>query len=121
MSIGENSNLIALTGTVQQRSALAAYSKHTNRAEPVHRVEATGNNRLGATEKQGQDTAILSRAAIAALENTQVIGDETIIRGDDSAAEALDISQRQIVEHTDDALRAQANQTKERLRALYEQ
>jgi hypothetical protein len=119
MSIGGNTGLLALTGTVQQKSALAAYNKLASRPEPSQQAEATGTSRLGSTEKQGQDTAILSRAGITALENTQTIGDETVIRGDDSAAEALDISRRQILEYTDDALRAQANQTAEQLLALY--
>ena len=120
MAIGGNTNLIALTGILQQKNALAAYNRQASRAEFVRKTGAEDTHSLGTTEKQAEDTATLSRAAISALENTQVIGEETVIRGDDSATDALDMSQKLILEHTEEALRAQVNVTPERLLALYQ-
>ena len=119
MAIGGNTNLIALTGILQQKSALAVYGKQAHKTESSAKGPATDNHSLGTAEKLSQDATTLSRAAIAAFENAQVIGDETVIRADDSTLDALAMSQELILERTEDALRAQANQTAEQLLALY--
>jgi hypothetical protein len=120
MPVGGNLVLIGFTGVIQQKNALAAYNKQITKVSSGSRTSGPGEHRsVAPTEKQEQDTTAFSRVGIAALETTQVIGDETVIRGDDSAVRALDYSRTQIIEHTDDALMAQANQVSEQLLALY--
>jgi hypothetical protein len=120
MSIGGNPNLFAVTGVVQQKGALAAYLRQINRPTTFSTAGAPDPHDITIEERQEHDTTVISRVAIAVLESTQTIGDETVIRGDDSTSDALAFSQKQIIEHTDEALRAQSNQTSEQLRALYE-
>jgi hypothetical protein len=120
MAMGGNTNLIALTGILQQKTTLVAYIKQASKTHSLPKAPAADSHSLGTAEKQSQDTTTLSRAAIAAFENAQVISDETVIRADDSKFDALDMLQEIILERTEDALRAQANQTAEQVLALYE-
>jgi len=120
MPIGGNPNLIALVGTVQQKSALAAYNRQiTKLSSSGAGVNRSGAVVLAATDNKDQDTATISRPAITALENAQTISDESIIRSDDFPSDALGYSREQILEHSQEALTAQSNQVSERLRDLY--
>jgi hypothetical protein len=119
MPVGGNPNLIALVGTVQQKSALAAYNRQITKLSSGVGVNKSGAVALATTDKTNQDTATISRPAITALENAQTISDESIIRSDDFPSDALGYSREQILEHSQEALTAQSNQVSERLRDLY--
>lgn len=120
MSIGENQNLLIITGGVQQKNAQAAHERLVAETSTGVRVTRTDNSsaRLTLEESLVSDTASISRPGIVALESTQAIGDESVIRDKDTAGMALADSTSRIVEHPRLALQVQANQTPQQVLAL---
>jgi hypothetical protein len=82
-------NLIGLVGTVLQKNALAAYNRQMTKLSSCSRTGRTGEHERGAgmTDKLNEDIATISRAAIAALEAAQALGDDAVIRHGKSADE----------------------------------
>jgi hypothetical protein len=82
-------NLIGLVGTVLQKNALAAYNRQMTKSS-CSRPGRAGEPGSGVemTDKLDKDVSTISRAAIAALEAAQALGDEAVIRHDRSADEA---------------------------------
>ena len=58
MPIGGNPGLIALVGTVQQKSALAAYNRQIAKLSSCTNVNRSGSIAFPATDKQDQDKQI---------------------------------------------------------------
>jgi hypothetical protein len=119
MSSGSNPNLIANVGSVQQKSAIVAYNKSVSRSETKSPVP----QELGGSQaaQETHDSASISRAAIAALESTRVISEETVIRDDKAAASALEYTKDQIRQQTDRAVMAHGNQMSQQVLEMYGQ
>jgi hypothetical protein len=101
-----------------------AHSRQVSEISPslaVHRVIEDGAEGLLVKERGSLDVASFSRAGIVALESTRKIKKESIVRSRTEAEEALVYSKSQILEQTEDAMLTQANQTPERLLALFEE
>jgi hypothetical protein len=121
MSAGSNPCLGATVGSVQQKVAMAAYNRHISRVAPE--VKSAGVRQIEGSlaAQEAQDSATISREGIAALETSQEVGDEAVIRDGQSAKEVLAYAKEQIVEQGDRAIRAQANQTASQVLALYKE
>jgi hypothetical protein len=123
MSIGSNPNLIASVGSVQQKNAMVAYNRSVTRSELKIPVPKEVGGSQAAMDRQDaasvQDSASISRAAIAALESSKALSDETIIRDEREAALALAYTREQIMQQTDEALKAHRNQTSLQVLELY--
>jgi hypothetical protein len=119
MSSGSNPNLIASVGSVQQRNAMAAYNRSVSRSETKSPMPRELNGSQAAIETQ--DSTSISRAAIAALESTRVISEETVIRDDKAAALALEYTKDQIKQQTDRAVMAHGNQMSQQVLEMYGQ
>lgn len=120
MSIEASQPIAALTGSVQQQTSQAAFNRQISDASSGTKVRRPIQTPSGAVmeEKGGQDTASISRSGIVALETTQNVGSESVIRDKDSAGEALAYTESQITDYPDRATLAQANQTPQQVLAL---
>ena len=90
MPIGNNPNLVGLTGAVLQKSAFAAYTKQITKMSSSAGKSRAGEHGHGIamTGDGGQDTTIISREGIAALESARSISEETVVRHDNSVDES---------------------------------
>jgi hypothetical protein len=88
MPVGNNPNLVGFTGSVIQKNAFAAYTRQiTKISSNGGTSKAAQHGSAALPDHAEQDTAIISREGIAALESARSIGEETVIRYDNSVAE----------------------------------
>jgi hypothetical protein len=122
MSLREYGNLIAAIGSIQQKNAQSAYVKHMSKPVSTPDMIAHSNQGAGApvVEPYGDDVLSISRSAMAALETTQIVSDETIIRDDDTAGKAVAYLRSRIIDRPGETLSSQTNQREQRVAALYE-
>ena len=120
MSTDASQPIEALTGSVQQKISQAAFNKQISEMSSGAKVKRPIQTPSGtATEERSEaDTASISRPGIVALESTQNIGSESVIRDKDSASQALVYTESQITDYPDQATLAQANQTPQQVLAL---
>jgi len=120
MSIETSQPIAALTGSVQQKTSQAAFNRQISEMSSGAKARRPIQTPSGASmeEKSGADTASISRPGIVALESTQNIGSEAVIRDKDSASQALAYTESQITDYPDRATLAQANQTPQQVLAL---
>ena len=120
MSIETSQPIAALTGSVQQKASQAAFDKHITEMSSGAKVKRPIQTPSGTLmEEKGQpDTTSISRPGIVALQTTQNVGSESVIRDQDSAGQALAYTQSQITGYPDQATLAQGNQTPQQVLAL---
>ena len=120
MSIETSQPIAALTGSVQQKTSQAAFNKQISEMSSGTKAKRPIQTPAGAVmEETGEpDTASISRSAIVALESTQNISSESVLRDKDSAGQALAYTGSQITAYPDRATLAQANQTPQQVLAL---
>ncbi len=86
MSVVNNPILVGLTGSILQKNAFAAYTKRITRTSSNAGTSkaAEDGSRTSGTDHEEEDTAIISREGIAALENARSISGETLLRHDNT-------------------------------------
>jgi len=120
MSIETSQPIAALTGSVQQKASQGAFNKQITEMSSGTKVKRPVQTLSGTMmEEKGQpDSTSISRSGIVALQTTQDVGSESVIRDKDSASQALAYTQSQITEYPDQATNAQGNQTPQQVLAL---
>ena len=120
MSIETSHPIAALAGSIQQQGSQSAYNRQVSDVSPGAKTKRPIQTPAGLQmEDNGEsDSASISRPGIVALESTQNVGSDSVIRDKDSAGEALAYSDSQITGYPDRATLAQANLTPQQVLAL---
>jgi len=119
MSIETSQPIAALTGSVQQKTSQAAFNKQITETSSGTKARRPVQTPPGTVMEESQpDTTSISRSGIVALETTQNVGSESVIRDKDSADQALAYTESQITAFPDQATLAQGNQTPQQVLAL---
>ncbi|HUJ70578.1 MAG TPA: hypothetical protein VLW86_13700 [Syntrophorhabdales bacterium] len=119
MSIETSQPIAALTGSVQQKTSQAAFNKQITETSSGTKARRPVQTPLGTVAEEGQsDSTSISRSGIVALETTQNVGSESVIRDKNSADQALAYTESQITTYPDQATLAQGNQTPQQVLAL---
>lgn len=119
MSLIENQGLIAVTGGVQQKNALAPHERTVSEVSAGLKAgRLRQSSELMLEEHPVPDTASISRSGIVALESAHEVDDETVIRDEDAAGRALTDSTARMAADPKLAVEVQANQTAQQILEL---